>query len=188
MNLLVTGLSLLCLANPLHSDLRASHWPIYEPYNPVLPVPHQLHGIRELRYISPTVQDRPTIIGHFPSPLTSSSYLGRAPETVSSSYHDFGSSDSSDHARRSKLEEAKLETGEIEAASKEEEIARKMRILDKLLSEDSTEKDPEINGIEDKIITEESKRVVREVRNHKPGFFWTLAKITFEVRCLRRLD
>ncbi|XP_017766351.1 PREDICTED: uncharacterized protein LOC108555287 [Eufriesea mexicana] len=194
MNLLVTGLSLLCLANPLHSDLRGSHWPNYEFYNPVFPVPHQLHGIPELpgRYISPSVREHPTRygetrqtireIGHFDSSLTLS-YPERLPETVylqpdvSPSYHEFGSSD---HLQRSKLESVKLETEDTKPTLKEEEIAKKMRILDKLLSEDPSEKDLEINGVKDRIITEESKRVVRAVKKHKPGFFWTLAKITFE--------
>lgn len=56
-----------------------------------------------------------------------------------------------------------------------------MKILDKFLSEDSNAKDLDINGIEDNIIPEESKRIVREVKKQKPGFFWTLAKLTFEM-------
>lgn len=57
-----------------------------------------------------------------------------------------------------------------------------MKILEKLLSDDFNEKDFDRNRIEDKIIPEESRRVIRQVQKQKPGFFWTLARVTFEVR------
>lgn len=63
-----------------------------------------------------------------------------------------------------------------------------MRVLEKLLSEDSAKHDVESNNIvEDSIIAEtsipeETKRVVRQVRQHRPGFFYTLARLAFEVR------
>lgn len=70
------------------------------------------------------------------------------------------------------------ETREID-----EEIMKKMNMLDRILSEDTDEN----NIVEDEIIaemkiSEETKRVVRQVRRHRPGFFWTLARLAFEVR------
>lgn len=63
----------------------------------------------------------------------------------------------------------------------------KMSVLEKLLSEDTDENDIESkNSVEDSImaetrIPEETKRVVRQVRRHRPGFFYTLARVAFEV-------
>ncbi|XP_011638868.1 uncharacterized protein LOC105428318 [Pogonomyrmex barbatus] len=68
----------------------------------------------------------------------------------------------------------------------DEEIMKKMNVLDKLLSEDTDANDVELkNTVEDAIIaetniSEETKRVVRQVRRQRPGFFWTLARLTFE--------
>ncbi|XP_018358614.1 PREDICTED: uncharacterized protein LOC108758251 [Trachymyrmex cornetzi] len=73
------------------------------------------------------------------------------------------------------------ETREID-----EEIIKKMSLLDKVLSEDTDKNDIEMkNTIEDEIIaemniSEETKRVVRQVRKQRPGFFWTLARLAFE--------
>ncbi|XP_018347739.1 PREDICTED: uncharacterized protein LOC108751816 isoform X2 [Trachymyrmex septentrionalis] len=73
------------------------------------------------------------------------------------------------------------ETREID-----EEIMKKMSLLDKVLSEDTDKNDIEIkNTIEDEIIaemniSEETKRVVRQIRKQRPGFFWTLARLAFE--------
>lgn len=73
------------------------------------------------------------------------------------------------------------ETREID-----EEVVKKMNMLDKILSEDTDENDVEMkNSVEDEIIAEmnipeETKRVVRQVRRHRPGFFWTLARLAFE--------
>lgn len=70
---------------------------------------------------------------------------------------------------------------------KDEEIMKKMNILNKVLSESSKENDVEPeNTIEDRIIadtniSEETKRVVRQIRKQRPGFFWTLARLAFEV-------
>lgn len=72
----------------------------------------------------------------------------------------------------------------------DEEIMKKMSLLDKVLSEDTNKNDIEMmNTIEDEIITEmniseETKRVVRQVRKERPGFFWTLARLAFQVRIL----
>nr|KAF7427739.1 hypothetical protein H0235_007433 [Vespula pensylvanica] len=68
----------------------------------------------------------------------------------------------------------------------DEEILEKMNALERMLSDESNEKDFETkNSINDKIISdsimpEETKRVVRQVRKQRPGFFWTLAKLAFE--------
>lgn len=73
---------------------------------------------------------------------------------------------------------------------KDEEMMRKMSALDKILFED--ENDIVLrNTIEDGAgaetsIPEETKRVVRQVRRQRPGFFWTLARLAFEVRAMRR--
>lgn len=80
-----------------------------------------------------------------------------------------------------------------EARRRDEEIARKMNALDKFLSRDNDENTVESrNTIEDitqTSIPEETRRVVRQVRRQRPGFFWTLARLTFEVRttCFRYL-
>ncbi|XP_011868225.1 PREDICTED: uncharacterized protein LOC105562198 [Vollenhovia emeryi] len=78
---------------------------------------------------------------------------------------------------------ARLERKEIGEIDKE--IMKKMNMLDKILSEDTVENDVEKNTVEDGIIaeinlSEETKRVVRQVRKYRPGFFWTLAKLAFE--------
>jgi len=85
-----------------------------------------------------------------------------------------------------KTNAVRLESEEIKKID-EEVIMKKMKMLDKVLSEDIDENDVDIkNTIEDEIITEmniseETKRAVRQVRRHRPGFFWTLARLAFEV-------
>lgn len=85
--------------------------------------------------------------------------------------------------KNARVEQRYEETGEID----DEEIIKKMNMLDKLLSEDTDENNVEMkNTVEDELITEmsiseETKRVVRQVRRHRPGFFWTLARLAFEV-------
>ncbi|XP_018401623.1 PREDICTED: uncharacterized protein LOC108778828 [Cyphomyrmex costatus] len=79
---------------------------------------------------------------------------------------------------------ARLEQEETQEIDKE--VIKKMNLLDKVLSEDPDKNDIEMkNTIEDEIITEmnipeETKRVVRQVRKYRPGFFWTLARLAFE--------
>ncbi|GAB1865848.1 hypothetical protein CAJAP_06927 [Camponotus japonicus] len=75
--------------------------------------------------------------------------------------------------------------GYQETGKKNEEIMLKMEVLEKLLSEDTDRHDVESkNTVEDSIIAEsipeETKRVVRQVRRHRPGFFYTLARLAFE--------
>lgn len=73
-----------------------------------------------------------------------------------------------------------------EARKRNEEIMKKMNVLDKLLSENSDENDIESKNIIEDVtipsIPEETKRVVRQVRKKRPGFFWTLARVAFEVQ------
>lgn len=85
------------------------------------------------------------------------------------------------------IQDSQLDQRDKETRLKEEEIMKKINILNKMLSEDSNENDVESrNTIEDRIIaestmSEEAKRVVRQVRKQRPGFFWTLARLAFEV-------
>ncbi|RLU24167.1 hypothetical protein DMN91_004377 [Ooceraea biroi] len=73
-----------------------------------------------------------------------------------------------------------------EVQRRDEEITKKMNALDKYLSEDNDDNNVESkNTIEERSIVEtnipeETKRVVRQVRRQRPGFFWTLARLAFE--------
>lgn len=79
------------------------------------------------------------------------------------------------------------ETREID-----EEVMKKMNMLDKVLSENTDVNDVEMkNTVEDEIIaemniSEETKRVARQVRKQRPGFFWTLARLAFQVWAIIR--
>jgi len=92
-----------------------------------------------------------------------------------------------------KKNDVRLESEEIRKTD-EEVIMKKMKMLDKVLSEDTDENDVDTkNTIEDEIIaemniSEETKRIVRQVRRHRPGFFWTLARLAFEVRIIIHFD
>ncbi|XP_076393816.1 uncharacterized protein LOC100883581 [Megachile rotundata] len=173
-NLFLTGISLLCIVHPLHSDPQPPYWMNYETYNPVDRQLYPLHHVPELpRYQSSIGHEAPVTYQRPPSlelNYRSLPNTERVPETDHLPYNYFG-------PNLEKQEDSK----EVEESdSREEEILEKFKILDKLLSEDSNEKDLDTNAIGEKIIPEESKRVVREVRKHKPGFFWTLARVTFE--------
>ncbi|EFN87763.1 uncharacterized protein LOC105192456 [Harpegnathos saltator] len=88
--------------------------------------------------------------------------------------------------RQSDIGISQLDQRDKEIRKKDEEIMKKMNILSKILSEDSDESDVESrNIIENNIIaesniSEETKRVVRQVSRQRPGFFWTLARLAFE--------
>lgn len=193
-NLFLTGISLLCCVHPLYGDPQPPYWMNYATYNPADHQLHQMHHVRVVpqRYESPITHGSPPHVTRYerrPPTLELSQYQSlpglinypeRVPETKYLeqkryyNYHDFV-------PNNQKQEESK-EVNFEEEDLKEKEITEKLKVLDKLLSEDSSEKDLDTNGIDEKIIPEESKRVVREVRKHKPGFFWTLARVTFEVR------
>nr|XP_034171360.1 uncharacterized protein LOC117600278 isoform X1 [Osmia lignaria] len=195
-NLFLTGVSLLCYVHPLYSDPQPPYWMNYATYNPV---DHQLHPMHHVqvvpqRYESPITHGSPSHVTQYerrPPTLELSQYqslpgLANYPERVPETkylqqkryynYHDFVPN----NQKQEESKEVNFEEEDTESSLKEKEIMEKLKLLDKLLSEDSSEKDLDTNGIEDKIIPEESKRVVREVRKHKPGFFWTLARVTFE--------
>ncbi|KOC71302.1 hypothetical protein WH47_00059 [Habropoda laboriosa] len=186
-NLLTMGLYLLCLVDPLRSDPQQTYWTNYDPYNPIdhrsLPLePVEIFSEQyssNLRSLPPhetQIEEKPQIIhapNHFQASSSSLSYPVRTPSTNYRRYHDLVPRDYAEASKKDRIT--------IGDNLNEEEITKKMRILDNVLSEDSNRKDYlDTNGIEDKIIPEESRRVARQVRKQKPGFFWTLARITFE--------
>ncbi|CAK9819537.1 hypothetical protein ANTPLA_LOCUS10279 [Anthophora plagiata] len=188
-NLFTMGLCLLCLVEPLQSDPQKSYWTNYEPYNPIdhrlLPL-HQVQVFSD-RYTSPNIRtvpprvtqteeniDKPQIIYPPSEYQSSSSSLNYPVSAQETNYHNYHDSLPRDYAEASKKDRNRKDN------LNEEEITKKMRILDLVLSEDSSQKDLDTNGLEDKIINEESRRVIRQVRKQKPGFFWTIARITFE--------
>ncbi|XP_043253202.1 uncharacterized protein LOC122397831 [Colletes gigas] len=169
---LVAGLFLLCLVAPLQSDPQ-DYWPSYSVYNPVNPRLHPVEAFPD-RYSAPTVQGPPSYV---------TGYVRVPEETLHAGYYDYqdfgannqGGGDSIDRMNLQRKEE------DAERSSKEQEILKNMNILNKLLSEDPNDKDVDTNAIGGNVMSEETKRVVREVRKQKPGFFWTLARITFEM-------
>lgn len=180
-NLLAVVLTLLCSAHSLHSEPRPYYLTNNNPSVPRSPIfrpqydPSSFQGpSMQYERLSQSVDP----VNYYRSAPTASSIsemiLRRNLE--GSRDYNFASSD-----RESRTREYPLNFEENIKRSREDEIIEKMKILDKLLSEDSSERDVEINGIEDRIIPEESRRVVRQVRKEKPGFFWTLARVTFEM-------
>lgn len=176
--LLVVGLSLLHFVDPLHSsNVQPDMRNVREAYDSSsidkhLPCASEekgkaVDGLDSLSY--PERISKETIF--LPIPAVAMEYP---------SYRDYGLND-----RSKKEDEINSKEEDKGNSSIEEEIIEKMKILDKFLSEDSNAKDLDINGIEDNIIPEESKRIVREVKKQKPGFFWTLAKLTFEVKFIK---
>ncbi|XP_006568992.1 uncharacterized protein LOC100576118 [Apis mellifera] len=172
--LLVVGLSLLHFVDPLHSsNVQPDMRNVREAYDSSsidkhLPCASEekgkaVDGLDSLSY--PERISKETIF--LPIPAVAMEYP---------SYRNYGLND-----RSKKEDEINSKEKDKGSSSIEEEIIEKMKILDKFLSEDSNAKDLDINGIEDNIIPEESKRIVREVKKQKPGFFWTLAKLTFEM-------
>lgn len=183
--LLVVGLSLLRFVDPLRNDnVQRSYSVSYDSSLPFISHPsvYDSSSIDERlpRVTNEKEKEKKAVGG-----LDSSSY----PEGIKSiflpipaiptEYRDYGLN----YDRSTKGDEINLKEEDKGSSSIEGEIIEKMKILDKFLSEDA--KDIDVNGIEDNIIPEESKRVVREVKKQKPGFFWTLAKLTFEVKFTR---
>ena len=162
--ILTIGLSLLCFVRPLRSDPQG-HSTNYESYN--------LHNRR-----ASDVHRVPSLLLSYPEETREGTYL--QPEE----YDGYGTLGSRDRKENSKGDGTNFEDENRGSDGEdEEELARKMRILDQLLSEDSSGKDFDVDVIGDKdIIPEESKRVVREVKKKRPGLFWSLAKVTFQVR------
>lgn len=189
--LLVVGLSLLRFVDPLHdSNVQRSYSMSYDPSVPSIPHP-DMRNVRKVRDFSSIDKHLPRASEEKEKPvdgLDSLSYPERiSKETIflpipatPMEYRSFRNYGLNDRSR--KEDEINSKEEDEESSSLEGEIIEKMKILNKFLSEDSNAKDLDINGIKDNIIPEESKRVVREVKKQKPGFFWTLAKLTFEVK------
>ncbi|XP_031774486.1 uncharacterized protein LOC100870517 isoform X3 [Apis florea] len=183
--LLVVGLSLLRFVDPLRNDnVQRSYSVSYDSSLPFISHP-SVYNVRE-GYDSSSIDERlPRVTNEekkVVGGLDSSSYPERISEAIflpipaiPTEYRDYGLN----YDRSTKEDEINLKEEDKGSSSIEREIIEKMKILDKFLSEDA--KDLDVNGIEDNIIPEESKRVVREVKKQKPGFFWTLAKLTFEM-------
>lgn len=197
-NLLAAGLSLFCFVHPLHGDPQGFYSTNYESYNPAFHISDPVHRVAQFpeRYDPPSTRKSSLRVAQyretseatpeedqFEKPLLLLSYSRGMTETmqpaVYNRYSDFGSGDREEKAKEDRTN---VEDEDKKSDLDEKAIIEKMRILDRLLSEDSGEKDFDTNVIGDKIISEESKRVVREVKKKKPGLFWSLAKIMFEVR------
>ncbi|CAL7936915.1 unnamed protein product [Xylocopa violacea] len=172
-NLLAAGLSLLSIVDPLHSDPQRFYWANYEPHRDPSSVQRPSPSVANVRQTS--YFRTPSASLSFPTETLETRY----PQSIGySGYHDFGPRNREEKSMERGI---KFKDEDAEDNSKEREIAEKMRILDDLLSDNASKKDLDRNGIDDKIMSEESRRVVREVRKHRPGFFWTLARVTFEM-------
>lgn len=153
---------LLCFIGPLCSGAERSQWTSYEVDEPMR---YQLRPMRS-------------------DEVSNKEHRSNIPNYKSKElYHDY----IRPQHEKSDIRISELDERDKETRWKDEEIMRKMNILNKVLSEDSNENDVESkNTIEDRIIaessmSEEAKRVVRQVRKQRPGFFWTLARVAFEV-------
>lgn len=191
---------LLCLIIPFYSGAEKSEWVPYE----VNPVHYQFRPIQS-ESISLEKQFRPNVpkppqynvypkYNSIPEILLKDRSEGNVKLNMARSmpepgevYRPYYYSQFVENQRTS-TEKSAAQLEREETREIDEEIMKKMKMLDKILSED-TENDVEKNTVEDGIITEmnmseETKRVVRQVRRHRPGFFWTLARLAFEVRIL----
>lgn len=173
-DILTIGLSLLCLVRPLHStnyesynlhNPRVSEW--YDRFSISKSLPQYEETKSKITREGDQFRE-PSLLSSYPEEASEGAYL--QPE----GYDRYGNLESRYRGDGVYFEDENRESGD------EEELARKMRILDQLLSEDSSGKDFDVDVIGDMIIPEESKRVVREVRRKKPGLFWSLAKVTFQ--------
>lgn len=199
MNILATGLSLLCFVRPLHSDPQgySTNYESLNPHNPRasdsvhrVAEPHEWHDRFSISKSLPqyVVQHEGTSTttreeNQFREPSPLLSYPEQASEGMHlqpKEYDRYGNLESRYREENSRGDGMNFH--ENRKSEDEEELVRKMRILDQLLSEDSSGKDFDVDVIGDTIIPEESKRVVREVKKKKPGLFWSLAKVTFQVR------
>ncbi|XP_071641957.1 uncharacterized protein [Temnothorax longispinosus] len=190
---------LLCLIIPSYSGAERSDWvpyeidPVYyrfrptqpepvsveEQFHPNIPKPPQYNDYHP-KYNS--VQSRISLKErHSESNVKLNAARSMPENQLGEVYRSYYYSQSAENRGTSKEESAarleRKKTREID-----EEIMKKMNMLDKMLSE---ENDIEKNTVEDGIIaemniSEETKRVVRQVRRRRPGFFWTLARLTFE--------
>lgn len=199
---------LLCLTVPFYSGAERSDWIPYEINDPV----HYQFQSMQPKPVSLEEQFRPNVPK--PSPQYNGyhpKYNSLQPGASSKDRHSKGNAKLNVARSMPKHELGKVyrpyyysqfvenrETPKEESTTRleleetreiDEEIMRKMNILDKMLSEDTDENDIDKNAVEDGIIakmniSEETKRVVRQVRKQRPGFFWTLVRLAFEVRII----
>lgn len=197
---------LLCLISPLCNGAEESYSASYEVDDPAN---HQFQQLQseiasKVRANIPERPERSYYDYHQPNAVHSA-ILSKNPDVhvksnvkaksvpeylVQEQYKSrYGSSESRHENQWSVKKESDIRFPHYEETRrKDEEITKKMNALDKLLSENSDENNVESrNTIEDRsvaetTIPEETKRVVRQVRKQRPGFFWTLARLAFEVR------
>ncbi|XP_076276421.1 uncharacterized protein LOC143207157 [Lasioglossum baleicum] len=178
---LSSGLFLLFFVSPLQSDPQQMHWTNYP-----LPRPAD-HRSQPLEvfpdyYAAPSIQRSQSYATHYVPqdlPIYESSqfrsgsprYPVKVPETYQQreGYYDYETYG---------LNNEEKQVDDTEISSREKEIVENMKVLDRLLSEDSDEVVD--NSLDEKIMSEETKRVARQIRKQRPGFFWTLARVTFE--------
>ncbi|XP_015431267.1 PREDICTED: uncharacterized protein LOC107187635 [Dufourea novaeangliae] len=193
---LSVGLFLLLSVSSLQSDPQQSYLINYPTHPLINPRIQPLEVVQD-QYSVPSIQ-RPVkysteyVSKSFPAyepnyfRSDTSWYPASVPETKYRQdnryyeYQNFASSNQETKENRDTRQDSFRQEEDSESVLKEKEITRNMNILDKLLSEDSNEKDLENNGLEEKILSEETKRVARQIRKQRPGFFWTLARVTFE--------
>ncbi|XP_012537436.1 uncharacterized protein LOC105837316 [Monomorium pharaonis] len=164
---------LLCLVIPFYSGAERLDWVPYE----VNPMHHQFRSVSSESVSSVEQSQQPNILKSLQYNVQHSKYNLVPSRMPSKNYHSFDG-----NQKISKEDSAaRLQHEEID-----EEVIKKMNLLDKVLSEDIDVNDTEIkNTVEDEIIaemkiSEETKRVARQVRKKRPGFFWTLARLAFE--------
>ncbi|XP_032673557.1 uncharacterized protein LOC116845228 [Odontomachus brunneus] len=164
-NSFATNLLLLCFISTLCSGTEKSEWTSYEVNKPMR---YQFRSTHSDEIPDEERQHRSNIPSYKSKEL----------------YNDY----TRPQREKSDIQISQLDQRDKEARWKDEEITRKLNILNKMLSEDSNENDIELkNTIEEKdriiaesSMSEEAKRVARQVRKHRPGFFWTLARLAFE--------
>ncbi|CAD1476567.1 unnamed protein product, partial [Heterotrigona itama] len=191
-NILTIGLSLLCFVHSLHSD-RQTYSTNDESYNPhnLRASDSEVYRVAEPYDLFRISKSLPQYVAHVEetskatregNQLREPSLLLIYPEKTSEETYpqpkEYDNLESRHRRKNSSVDGMNFEDENTENDG--EEIVRKMRILDQLLSEDSNGKDFDVDAIGDEIIPEESKRVVREVKKKKPGLFWSLAKVTFQ--------
>lgn len=208
-NTLAAGLLLLCSIGPLYSESERSYRnphevgdlvhrqsrptrsgasPLEERLDFVREPHHEYYNIYNRNYEYNLVQPRaPTKDIRSESARTRNAIksLPRYPDAKEESFNAVSQRvESRETLIREKSDRRPSRLNYDAARRKDEEVMRRMNALDKMLAEDTDKSDVESNNtIEDKMpgIPEEAKRVVRQVRRQRPGFFWTLARLAFEV-------
>ncbi|XP_025993775.2 uncharacterized protein LOC105206926 isoform X2 [Solenopsis invicta] len=190
---------LLCFIIPFYSGAESSGWVSYE----INPVHHQLRPIPPESVSLGEQPKQPNIVKPSQYNVYRSKHNLMQPRIPSKSHQDnlkqnerrfmpeyqlgkvyrpYYAQFEEDQKTRKEESAERLEHEEIREI--DEEVMKKMNMLDKVLSEDTNMNDVE-NTVEDEIIaemniSEETKRVARQVRKQRPGFFWTLARLAFE--------